>query len=102
VVKGYSSEPYLGVIHTGMACSAPSIVGVMYASGYEGVMLPPYIYFTRFCYLPNTLERLVHQITLNFKLVHFKSGKAVVGDSECDLERRGGSGLSVTIYQLCY
>ena len=65
-----------------------------------GLLLPPYIYFTRFRYLPNTLEWLVHQIPLNFKLVHFKSGKAVVGDGECDLERRGGSGLGVPIYQL--
>jgi len=63
-------------------------------------MLPPYIYFTRFRYLPNALEWLVHQIALNLKLVHFKSGKAVVGDSESDLERRGGSGLGVPIYQL--
>lgn len=65
-------------------------------------MLPTDIYFTRFCYLPHTLEWLVHQIPLNFKLVYFKSGKAVIGDSECDLERRGGSRLSVPIYQLGY
>jgi len=68
--------------------------------GLWGLVLPPDIYLTRLGYLPHTLEWLIHQIPLNFELIDFQSGETVIGDSECDLERRGRSWLGVPICQL--
>lgn len=58
---------------------------------------PSKIYFTRLGNLSHTLEWLVYQITRHFKLIDFKSGKRMIGHSECHLKRRGGSRLCLAV-----